>query len=261
MARPEYPEIIRESFDVCFRHFWDRLRSKVPKGSEKAAEAKVPIAEFCGVNPQTVARWMYDKDIVPPGEIGLKMMCYLDMLGYRVIELERMSTKHRNFAELIGFSVIQSDEAAALVGYNRAAALFRALDGESSREKDGKMWEVWKSRKEELARKKEDSREKYNLDKFLSAPTTTTPPPTITIEPAKPIKKPQNHNHPAVLQIVGALHELLPDNLINHLSDEELVLYQDSATMMLQLSARLSALGSQLITAKAQQKEVADGNK
>lgn len=42
-------EVFRGHLEECLRHLGTSLASSVPKGSRGAAQAKKPLADFCGV--------------------------------------------------------------------------------------------------------------------------------------------------------------------------------------------------------------------
>ena len=110
MNKDEY-EIFRGHLEECVRHLGTRLVSGMPYSPRGIAKKLKPIADFCGVTNRSVSRWLVARRF-PVGEVLIKFSCYLDMIGYRVIELERMPKSRRNFAELIGFGVLSSRQAA-----------------------------------------------------------------------------------------------------------------------------------------------------
>jgi len=153
-------ELFRGHFEECFRHFVTAHITAVPKGSKESAKAKKPIADFCGVAIQTVTRWLYTQ-APPNGEPLIRLMCYLDMVGYTLIELERMPKVHRNFLELVGYGLLTGDEATEFLGYSSASTFYHVLRGKynSSEDKKEKMWNAWKERREILQQRKDASQE------------------------------------------------------------------------------------------------------
>lgn len=251
---PERPEeVFRGHFEECLKHFLDRFRVSIPKSAKSSWEAKRPLAEFCNVEINSVGRWLNGE--LPIGERRIRLMCYLDTIGYRIIEFERLPKSHRGYAELIGFGIIPPDEAALLIGYKYGSHLFQIFNGKegTSKEKDQKMWDVWKAKKAELEQKRSETRKQ-----FVS--TSATVSSTLQGNKKLPLqeiagKKPEEAlftYRGAVVSIMEGLLGLMPDNFFEELSARDLVLLQRSATTMLKLSARLSVLGSQLLTTKVE---------
>lgn len=230
------PEVYRGPFEECLRHLEARLASSVPKGSRTATQVRKPIADFCGVSVDTVYRWFRGDGPLPIGETLIKLMCYLDMIGYRVIELERMPKARRNFAELVGYGLLSGAQAAESLGYSHTSAFYQVLQGHSgaSKDKNQTMWNIWKGRKEELRLKKEESQNLYGLD----IPLKICP----GAEESKPAMLPSRQT--AVVNIMEGLLLLLEGGLLSESNFADL---QRSADTILRLSAHLSALSSRLI--------------
>ncbi|MEK7390716.1 MAG: hypothetical protein AAB635_01090 [Patescibacteria group bacterium] len=205
----ETPEVFRGHLDECLRFLGNTLVASIPKGSKGAAQAKRPLADFCGVSIDCVQQWLRNASL-PIGEQRVKLMCYLDMMGFRVIELERMPKIRRNFLELIGFGLISGRQAAELLGYTTVSRTYEVLRGacNASTGKRAIMLRECSSRKEELEKRKNDAETRYRLD---------IPP---KVQPKKA------ETEPVTLPSSG---------LQQCIADEILV-----------LSARLSTLGSQL---------------
>lgn len=242
-------EVFRGHFEECLRHLGTSLASSVPKGSRGAAQAKKPVADFCGVKIDSVTRWLHGTGSSPIGESYIKLMCFLDMTGYRVIELERMQKNRRNFAELVGYGLLTSDQAAEFLGYSSTSTLYQVLQGHhgASEDKDKKMWDAWKERKEELQQKKEKSQELYRLDIPLKIRSKA--------EVSKVSDRQMLAVRPkAVVSIMEGLLALLKENSFEKLSDGELADLKASADTVLCLSAHLSALSSRLIMSEQQRK-------
>jgi hypothetical protein len=229
-------EVYRGHFEECLRHLGTSLASSEANISRGAAQVKKPVADFCGVSIQSVTRWLNDTGSFPVGEPYIKLMCFLDMMGYRVIELERMPKVHRNFAELIGYGLLSSVHAAEFLGYSYTSTLYKVLQGHYgvSEDKEQKMWDAWKERKEELILKKEKSQELYRLD----IPLKIRP----KAEKSKSVMSASRQT--ATVNIMEGLLSLLEDG---SLSESSLADLQRSADTILRLSAHLSALSSRLI--------------
>jgi len=240
-------ELFRGHLEECFQHFSERVVSIAPKGSHGSVEAKKPIAYFCGVTTGTVCRWLYGTGPLPTGEPRIKLMCYLDAMGYRVIELERMPKGRRNFVELIGFNLFSSSQAAELLGYSEASKLYRVLQGrqDASDDKNQRMWELWKERKEELERKKSEAR--ASLQRVEPAMTKQSK------------SKPQQPS--AAISIMEGLLGLLEKEPSEFSASELGNLPQSSASVILKLSGRLNILSSRLIAINQQKGGNEDGQR
>lgn len=248
MADADLQEVFRGHLYECLKHLAERFNRVMPKGKHGAVSAKNPMAEFCGVAVNSVTRWFDGSERAPVGETSLKLMCFLDTNGYRVIELERMARPHRKFAELIGFGLISAQEAIVLLGYVRCRNLYRVLKGEKEpgKDKEAKMWSSWKERKEELEQRKRLSREKFRLA-FLDV----QPEKESVAEPASPVAHVATHVswQKVATGLMESLLALFDEGLLNNPSDEELVALQKIAgNTVLQLSMHLSELSSRLFS-------------
>lgn len=242
-------EVFRGHLEECLGHFDTSFASSAPKGSRGATQVKKRVADFCGVTINSVSRWLNNTGSFPVGEPLIKLMCYLDTVGYRVIELERMPKVRRGFAELLGYGFLSSKQAAEFLGYSSTSTLYQVLQGHhgASEDKDQKMWDAWKTRKEELEQKKERSRELHRLN----IPSKVHPETEASKAPEQPVSSP---HQTAVVRIMEGLLALLEGNSFEKLSGSDLANLQRSAVTVLRLSAHLSALSSQLITSPEQRK-------
>lgn len=249
----EEQEVFRGHFDECFQHFAARLLSKFPRGSKQAHASKQPIATFCGVDVTTVTDWMYlPGDCRARGESRLKLMFYLEMSGYRVIELERMPKARKNFAELIAFGVISVHDAATTVGYCKISSLYDAISGKTGMcsEKEAKIWDIWKQRKEEVLPAKEQAKKLYGVD--LSVATTSFPETTGAV-PSK---------FRAEISVMEGLLAMLEGDSFQNLSDADLgALRQLGNGLILKLSAQLSILASRILITDDREREVLHGGR
>ena len=85
------PEVFREHFEECLRHFANRFNAKHPPGKKGLPRIRKPIADFCGVGDSAVQAWLSeDQGKSPVGEAEVRLKCFLDLNGYRIIELERL---------------------------------------------------------------------------------------------------------------------------------------------------------------------------
>lgn len=236
----------RGHLQECIRHFAARFTEAYPKGSRESAERKRPIAEFCGVNIHTVTDWFFRADNVPVGDRYLKLLCFLDLNGYKVIEFERFSLKCKNFTRLIGFGVIKSEDAAVMLGYSNVSELFRVLRGisGSSKDREEKMWDMWKVRKDELDAKIEEAAAKYRL-RFTpsqsSFPATREPQRDLHSSPQRACPK------DGVVDVMKGLLKLLNSGVFDNLSDADWAAVRESGGTILELSSHLSTLSARLV--------------
>jgi len=224
---------IRGHFEECLHHF------VMKGGGPNQTQGKQLIADFCGVSLATVATWFRGSNL-PVGERYIKFMCFLDMAGYRVIELERMPKALRNIAEFIGYGVLSTQEVMGLLEYSNRSKFFALLRGERgiSKEKEQKAWNIWKEKRGDLEKRKEEARELYQLD---IPPTSTAPAVNIQQELPKVSVTSTHHKSGAVVSLMEGLLALLED------ASFELAEINQSVGTVLRLSARLSSLSSELI--------------
>ncbi len=156
MGTNNTPEIMRGHIEECVANLNTKL-ANLNKKNDKKQKFLVSLANFCNVNKDTVRAWIHGTGSIPIADKKIKLMCYLDLLGYRIIELENMSVSLRGFTELIAFKIITIDEAIALTGYIKVSSIYSIINGQenSSPEKKEKIWNIWKDKKNELEKAKE----------------------------------------------------------------------------------------------------------
>lgn len=153
----EEKEVFRGHAEECLK----ALSSNLAKSDHKEVKRVINhMAAFCGVRAKTIREWLKKTEKLPQGEYYLRAVCFLDLMGYRVIELERKQKGPRGFFELLGFGIITVEEAIRRLGYSSRTVFFRALiyRNNQSEEKNQKMWEIWKERRNELKKIKEELR-------------------------------------------------------------------------------------------------------
>jgi len=248
-------EVFRGHMEECLRHLDSRLASRAPKGTKGAALVRKPVADFCGISVKTVSRWLRTGSL-PVGEPLIKLMCYLDMVDYRVIELEKMPKVRRNFAELVGYGLLPIEQAAEFLGYSSTSTLYQVLQGhyDASKDKEQKMWDAWKERKEELQQKKEESQELYRLD----IPHKVHPKAEVSKASERPMSASRKT---AAVSIMEGLLALLEEGSFDNLSDSDLANLKQSANTVLRLSAHLSALSSRFIMSEQRKGAVSNEDK
>lgn len=242
-------EVLRGHLDECLEHLKISLVSLAPKYSRGAPRIRKPLADFCDVKVNTVERWLNNSQRLPIGLTLIKLMCCLDMVGYKVIEFERIPKAHRGFMELIGFVILSIDEAVEILGYNSRHSLFDVLHGRENASKDiqQKMWDTWKEKREELERKKEQALKLYGRLMLPSISLEKTKEKFVSAAPSE-LRKKFDCRQSLAVSIMEVLLVLLEDGPFDELSASELIkLKQYAANTILKLSARLSALSSDLI--------------
>lgn len=161
------PEVFRDHFDECLKHFGKQLNSVSNKVRLKTIKS---FADFCGVAQPTVKRWFDESWSPPNGEARIKSMCYLDACGYRVIEFERMPKVLRSFAELIGFGIVSAREASDLIENKKLSRMYELFRGATlTDEKRDRMWNVWKERRHALEQKKKDMNGSQSVPRISKA--------------------------------------------------------------------------------------------
>jgi len=212
-------ELYRGHLPDCLRHFGSLFNARIPRRHKGRSEALEPMANFFGASVQTVRRWMDDESYaLPKGELKLKLMYYLSLHGYKIIELKRMPEQLCNLAELIGFSVLSGKEVASRLGYHDAQQVYAIISGHDgmSKEKQDLVWDIWKEKRDLLEAKKNESFAKSRLE-LIFRPVHVK----VSLEDAK--------NN--ILEGALVFLENLPDDELSHFSDQ-----------ILRLSSRVSAL-------------------
>ncbi len=259
---PPKKEVFGGYLKECLQHFTNCFNSQIVKGSKKANMTRRPIADFCGVKTSAVATWFRSQN-PPVGEVLIKLMCYLDMIGYRVMELEKLGRGHmirRNFMELVGFGILSGPKAAELIGKVSAPGLYQVFWGREglSGQKQQLMWDIWKVHREVLEKKKEESwrlyrprfslraipKEKKSGQQVLTSKAAVIPPNgEKTAVPVGPIFRQK-----AAVNIMEGLLCLFREGMFENLSESELKILKESPAMktFFDLSARLGLLCSKL---------------
>ena len=132
----EREEVFRGHLEECLGHLGTTLASQYPKGAKGIGSVRALIADFCGVSGATVSRWLSGDDGLPKGEQALRLICFLNLVGYRVIEFEHLSKARQYFFELLGFGVLTTEAARQIVGYTKLQTLFQVLQGKQGASKD-----------------------------------------------------------------------------------------------------------------------------
>jgi hypothetical protein len=101
----------------------------------KQAQFRQIMATFCGVGERTVDRWVAGGPL-PMGEGKLKLQVFLFTCGYKLDELINLPRVLRELAEVIGFSVLSTEEVIIRLGYKNTQDIHRILRGEVNPSRD-----------------------------------------------------------------------------------------------------------------------------
>jgi hypothetical protein len=243
----EKQELFRGHLEECLQDLASKLAT-VTRGSPVAAKIKRFISDFCGVTANSVTRWLHQPAAAPPiGGSLIKLMYFLDVTGYRVIELERIPKARKNFGELIGLGIISAKDSADLLGYSRASSLYQVLQGREgiSKEKEQRMWTLWKERKDVLEQKRLSVLNAWGnlISELIPKNSNKTTKPTTSSLP----------NKTALVALMSGLLALFEETFPEKISEKDLSaeLIQCSKTV-LKLSAYLTALSSELLKSDIQ---------
>jgi hypothetical protein len=232
-------EVFRGHMDECLGHLDDALTAKVPKNSKGILQFRRPIFRFCGVEDKTLKRWLR-ADTSPSGEAWIKLMCCLDILGYRIIELERMPKALKGCVELIGFGFYSGQQLAERLSFAQTFSIYSVLKGKQkiSDEKRKLLWDAWKEKKDDIERKKEQVRK--SMHAIMSA--SERPHRAATAF---------SHQGRAAISIMSGLLDLLEAGSLKELAACDVtVLQKAGGDTIMRTSAHLNTLNSRLILSK-----------
>lgn len=109
--------------EECFKHFARDAHN---------FERRKAVAKFAQVVMEpTVRKWFTDR-FTASGEKLIKVRFFLDLLGYKVEEIENMDPVFQNLARLFAFDIISFDDVVAICGYegeNARDQTMRVLTG------------------------------------------------------------------------------------------------------------------------------------
>ena len=249
----ERQEIFRDHFEECLTHFAKLFNSKFPSRKRGRMIHAKPLIEFCGVTEDTAQRWLSVSGLngSPVGEVLIRLTCYLDLHGYRIIEFERLPKVVRNFMELIGFGVLSADKATQLLDYHQNSEIYSVFRDEKNlgKDKENKMWEVWKSRRKELENKKGEVFKSSRLE-FISKQGASTQIEQQVLAMSEPAGSVSSRRS-ATLYIMRGLLTLLDEGLFNNLSESEMEDLDPADFRCIgELSVRFSTISSKLMRVK-----------
>lgn len=243
-------EIHRGHFRDCLDHLGAWLSKMSPRYSKDSFETRKPIADFCGVRVQAVQSWFATSNM-PLGLPRIRALCYLDLIGYRVIEFERMPKVLRHFSEVLGYGLLTPQEAATQVGFKQASSLYAVIWQKETLSDacSEKMWSIWKARREEIDKKKK-STVKINLPAraFGTAQSVQIALPKADANKAGVGGEDENvrdvHRQVLTTMLVGLSAMLKHSSL---LAVDDLLRLSPYLKTILALQVRLNELGSRLI--------------
>ncbi len=114
----------------CLAHYAKTVLP--PPNSKGANEAKMPMARFCGVSTPTIQRWVVGG--APEGLPLLKLLFFLDGIGYKVSELldiSRQSKSNYKLAEMLAYDVMNLEEAQKFLDYANSQSVYQVAFGKS----------------------------------------------------------------------------------------------------------------------------------
>lgn len=256
------PHVYRGHLDECFQHYRKWLSGYAPKGSRGVSAAQALMAKFCGVAVSTIARWLYHPTAQPYGNERMRLMWYLDLIGYRVLELEHMAPNMRCYSELVGFSLIDFAKIAKLVRYQSISHIAAILAGEI-KPPDARMlplWEFWTEHKAELAVRRQEAERTLGravLCQTIEAPyyDLTDAPPTPVAPAAESVVSPPVQEAPGFVPVqaftglVRSLSSLLDDPEPLNWSEAQLAELLPLREEIVRLVGQISILSARLQTA------------
>jgi hypothetical protein len=77
------------------------------------------MADHCKVQSSTALAW-FEGERLPMGENLVMLRYFLELCGYKVSELERLSPAAYNLGAIIGYGILTSEEVRRILGYSRS---------------------------------------------------------------------------------------------------------------------------------------------
>ncbi len=156
-------EVFRGSLKECLAHFLERLNKVYPSGSMTVNQGRQPIADFCKVGIHTVYEWGRPDSGLPPGVIGFRLACFLELQGYSVVEVTKLEALAKRVVELLGFTVIKPHQLQESLGFRNTSVMYAVLRGKRNMAhgKIEQMARVIQKHSSELDTRKEECRRKF----------------------------------------------------------------------------------------------------
>ena len=118
--------ILTGSTADCLRHYLKQL----PWGTREIAEARQPLVDSVGVDPNSIRRWFVEPSM-PVGLALVKLRYFLETIGYQVTDLDALEQPVRHLGKLISLGVVDVETASDQIGFSEVSKLFRLLHGNS----------------------------------------------------------------------------------------------------------------------------------
>lgn len=173
-------------------------------------------------------------------------MCFLDIVGYKVIDLEKMSKARRMISELIGFGLATPEELMKEIGYATTSNFFQALYGKCGigNDRAEKMWSICKERKADIEQAKERIKSKIFTQTVLKLDSTEN---TDQVPTKKSIAS-------FMEGLLLLLEETFPGNIYDE-KTEELLPYVDTIKQLSERMKSIDVLVTELIKQRVGNRE------
>lgn len=158
----------------CLYHYAENFLP--PKGARNSSEAKVPMAKFIGVIPETIVSWISDRN-KPLGGPLLKLRFFLDAVGYDVVELRGLhGSVNYMLAEMLAYGLLTNEQAVEQLGFNDGHSIFRIAHGNSntSSERAVKIREMHEERSTAMQAAKNQLLKDLGISRKEQVVSTTT---------------------------------------------------------------------------------------
>lgn len=139
--------MFRGTTKECLFHYAENFLP--PKGARNSSEAKIPMANFIGVIPETITSWTSDRN-KPLGISLLRLRFFLEIVGYDVIEMRGLRGQvNYLLAEMLAYGTLTLEEALEELDLGQMNSVLRIAHGNSNTSperiaKIRKMHEDWK---------------------------------------------------------------------------------------------------------------------
>lgn len=240
------PQLFRGYFGECWEHFSNAFNLKFPPCTRNLSVMREPMKRFCSVTDQSLRRWLSKEGTEPGGEIQFRLMCFLDLHGYKIIELERLPISARAMAEIIGYQIMSAGELAKKIGYAQTQTLYDVLhrNTPTSDAVATNMRTVWSERKQELAAKKKFCFDTMRM-KFILEQNLNVSGAQLTLA----VIAGDDQTHQIIISIMRALSGAFKQLDIEKMDSVDLVPYTHELALVTELAGKLSLLSSKALTA------------
>jgi len=144
---------MKETFRECLKDYAGTMPAP---GTRHVNESRRPMADFCGVNIRTAERWLIAGNL-PIGEPLIRLLFFLELVGYEVFELKRLERTIYRLGEMISYNVLSVQEVVGMLSYEKSSSAYRPiLKGLSTtHQRSDKINTAWKSHKDEINSRRE----------------------------------------------------------------------------------------------------------